>query len=113
MGGTGVGDHADLRTHQRDGVGNFAETGGTQFDDRDTMPGTQLQQRQRRAEVVVQVAAGGQHAVFAVGGTQDAGEHFLDAGLAAGAGDRRHRAIEAVAVQRAEPPKRQTGIRHH
>ncbi|MNM88582.1 hypothetical protein D3C81_1008030 [compost metagenome] len=69
-----------------------------------------LQQGQRRAQVVVQVATGGMNRAT---GTQDAGKHLFDRGLAAGAGDRYHRFVVAGTVQRTELPEGQTAVGNH
>ena len=67
----------------------------------------QLEQRERRADVVVQIAARGKHGagLRARGQSQDCGEHLLHGRLAAAAGDRDERGGEArppVRRQRAQ-----------
>ncbi|MNN54310.1 hypothetical protein D3C81_1691220 [compost metagenome] len=69
-----------------------------------------LQQGQRRAQVVVQVATGSVHQAT---GAQDAGKHFLDRGLAAGTGDGGDRASELGTVQGAQLPQGQTAVGNH
>ncbi|MCY1396148.1 hypothetical protein D9M71_111090 [compost metagenome] len=110
MGRAGVGDDDDLRTGQAHGVGDLADTRGTQLDDRAAMLGSQLQQGQRRAQVVVQVTAGGQN--FALG-TQDAGQHLLHCGLAAGTRHCGDATAEGVAIDRAQLSEGQPGVVHH
>ena len=58
--GSGVGDHADRGTRDAHQRGNFAGVVGTHLHYREAMLGGQAQQRERHADVVVEVAAGGQ-----------------------------------------------------
>ncbi|MNV78989.1 hypothetical protein D3C71_1725170 [compost metagenome] len=69
-----------------------------------------LQQGQRRAEVVVEVAARGQDRAP---GPQDASQHLLDRGLAAGAGNGHDGFVEGRAVQRAELTEGQAAVAHY
>ncbi len=69
----------------------------------------ELEQGQRHAEVIVQVATGRQHRTASA---QDAREHFLDRGLAAGTGDGGNWVGKRRTVQRAQLPQRLTGISH-
>lgn len=113
MGGAGIGDDRHVRAGQLDRVGDLADARGAQFDHCATVLRRQLQQGQRYAEVVVQIATGSQHRLGIAGlGTQDAGEHLLDRGLAAGARHGRQRAGELAPVQRAQSPQGRTGIAH-
>ncbi|MNC11812.1 hypothetical protein D3C75_595200 [compost metagenome] len=110
MRSAGIVDQRHLWLGQSNGVGNLANARGTQLDDRRGVFRGNFEQRQRGAEVVVQVATRGQDRTA---GAQDAGEHFLDRGLAAGAGDRYQPTAKRSAVERAELAKGQTGIGHH
>ncbi len=110
VGGTGVVDDDHLRPGQADGVADLADARGTQFDHCGAVLRGDLQQGQRCAEVVVEVATGGMHRPA---GTQDRGEHFLDRGLAAGAGDGHHRLVEGCTIQRAELAKRHAAVGDH
>ncbi|MNL27533.1 hypothetical protein D3C87_1491280 [compost metagenome] len=67
----------------------------------------QFEQGQRNAEVIIQIATGRQHRTARA---QDAREHFLDRGLAAGAGDGCDLMREGFAVQRAQLAECLTGI---
>jgi hypothetical protein len=81
----------DARQH-----GDLARVVHAQFDDRGLVRCAQLQDRQRHADVVVQVA-GRRVRRVAERGTQDGRDHLRDGGLAVAAGDRDHRAREAPA----------------
>ncbi|MCY1420462.1 hypothetical protein D9M71_360830 [compost metagenome] len=107
MGGSGIGDDRHLRPGQTHGVGDLADARGAELDHRAAVIGADLQQGQRRAEVVVQVAAGGQHRAT---GAQDAGEHLLDRGLTAGAGNGHDWLVERGTVQRTELTQGQAAI---
>ncbi|MNP30941.1 hypothetical protein D3C76_1240390 [compost metagenome] len=107
MGGTGVVDDDHLGLGQADGVADLANARSAQLDHRGAVLRGDLQQGQRRAEVVVQVAAGGVHQATSA---QDAGEHLLDRGLAAGTGDGHHRLVEGSTVQRAKLAEGQAAI---
>ncbi len=110
MGGSGVGDQADIRAHQADGVSDVTHSRGAELDDRAAVFGAQFQQRQWRTEVVVQIAARSQHGVVPVSTAQNAGEHFLDAGLATRAGDGGDWPLEGLTVERPQTPQRQASI---
>ncbi|MNM63480.1 hypothetical protein D3C81_748470 [compost metagenome] len=99
VGSTGIVDNDHLRLCQAHGVADFANARGTQLDHCCAVLRCDLQQCQRCTEVIVQVAAGSVHQAT---GTQDAGEHFLDRGLAAGTGNGHYRLVESRAVQGAE-----------
>lgn len=110
MGGAGVVDDDHLRPGQPHGVADLADARSTQLDDCRAVLRGNLQQRQRCAQVIVQVASGRVHQPT---GTQDAGQHLLDRGLAAGAGDGHHRLVERGAVQRTQLTQRDAAIRDH
>ena len=105
----GIIQHGHLRFGQVNGVSDFANMVGAQLDHPSNMLRRQLQQGQRRTEVVIQVATGGQNRTLQAL-AQDAGEHFLDGGLAAGAGNRHHRRVERLTIERTQLTQGQTGI---
>ena len=70
---------------------------------------SQIQQRQRRADVVVEISLGLEHPEF---GAQNGGHHLLGGGLAHGAGDLDHRDVVPVPAASGQGPQGQTGIRH-
>lgn len=107
MSGAGVVQDRYVRLGQADGVGDFTETRSAQFDHGRGVFRRQFDQGQRDAEVVVQVATGRQHRTARA---QDAREHFLDRGLAAGTGYRRYWLGERSTVQRAELAEGLTGV---
>ncbi|MNE28203.1 hypothetical protein D3C80_1216380 [compost metagenome] len=109
VGSTGVVDDDNLRLRQAYGVADFANARGAQLDHCRAVLRCDLQQCQRCTEVIVQVAAGGVHQAT---GTQDAGEHFLDRGLAAGTGNGHYRLVESGAVQCTELAEGQAAIGH-
>ena len=78
------------------------------------MRGAQLEQGQRQADVVVEVAGGGQHAVGRIAElrAQDRRAHFLDRGLAVAAGDAQQRDREAAAPVRCQGTEREARIGH-
>ena len=94
VGAGDVGDQRHVRLHQAAGPGDFAGGVGAQLDHRLAVLGVQTQQRERHADVVVEVAVGGQGAL-----AQQDGDHFFNGGLAGVAGDRhaRHRELGGVA----------------
>ncbi|MNE07818.1 hypothetical protein D3C80_1004530 [compost metagenome] len=110
MSGSGIVDQRYLRLGQADGIGDFTDARGTQLDDRRGMLRGQFEQGQRCAEIIVEVAASGQHRAT---GTQNARKHFLDRGLAAGTGDGGNRLVECGAVQRAQLAQGQAGVANH
>ena len=99
MGSTGVIDDDHLRLGQADGVADFANARSAQLDHGGAVLRGDLQQGKRRAEVVVQVAAGGVHQAT---GAQDAGKHFLHRCLATGTGNGHYGLVESSAVQGTE-----------
>lgn len=111
MGIPGIGQDGHLRTRQGHGVGNLADMVGAQFDHRRDMLFGQLQQGQRYPEVIIEVATRGQH--FAIQRrTQDGREHFLDRGLATGAGHCRQLATKRLTIQCAQLAQRQSCVSH-
>ena len=70
----------------------------------------QAQQGQRQANVVVEVAGGGQHRVGAGVATQNRRQHFLDRGLAVGAGDANAQRRQAERPAGGQPAQGQAGV---
>ncbi|MNT06651.1 hypothetical protein D3C72_1413280 [compost metagenome] len=99
VGGPGIVENGHVRPGQADGVGNFTQARGAQFDHGSGVFRCQFEQGQRHAEVVVQVATGRQHRTT---GAQNARKHLLDRGLAAGTGDGRDRMGVGGAIERAQ-----------
>ena len=62
-----------------------------------------------QADVVVEVAAGGQSVAYP---RQDGGQHLLHRGLAVAAGDRHHPGTGGLAPERTEPPQPRSGVLH-
>ncbi|MCY1182218.1 hypothetical protein D9M73_227680 [compost metagenome] len=75
------------------------------------MCGAQAQHRQRQADIVVQVAAGGQALVLAHRRGKDGRDHFLDRGLAVAAGHRHRRQRELAAPAGAQLAQREARVR--
>jgi hypothetical protein len=81
----------------------------------------QLKQHQRHADVVIEIAARGQNAGFGIRDpgsgarrlAQDQGQHFLDGGLAAAAGQTHQRHREFSAPVGAEPAQREPRVPDH
>ena len=80
-----VGPHADVRLGDADQRADFAGVIHAQLDDRDVRLVPQLEQRERQADVVVEIPLVPEHAVPRA---QELRRHFLRRGLAGAAGDR-------------------------
>ena len=78
-------------------VGDLARVVHAELDCADAVRLAQAEQRERHADVVVEIADGRQHLRIPGGRAQDRGEHFLGGGLAVRAGDRDQRHGEAPA----------------
>ena len=77
---------------------DFAEVIHTHFDHCITVRGTQPQQRQRHADVVVQITFCREHRFCRTGfDAQDGGEHFLHGGFAVTAGHGDQGNVETIA----------------
>ncbi len=105
--GTGVIDDRYVGASHGHGVGNLADARSAQLYHCGCVFRGQFQQGQGRTQVIVQVAPS---SVYRTTGAQDAGEHFLDRGLAAGAGYRSDRAAERGAIERTQLPQRQASV---
>src|SRR5256885_13191735 len=90
--------------------GGFPRMIDPQLDHRCTVVPVQSQQRQRQADVVVEIALGRERARLAEMLAQDRRDHFLHRGLAVGADDRYQRDVEAHAPMRGEPSERETRV---
>ena len=105
----GVGQHADLRLDQAHAVIDVAHLSGAHLDHGKAVLAGQLQQRQRHTQFVVQIAARGEYRpAFA----QNGGQHFLDGGFAAGAGNTDYRAGELLTYQSGQVTQRQLAVMH-
>jgi hypothetical protein len=108
--------------HQRHGgcrqarqVVDLAAVAHAHLDHRRAMRVTQPEQRQRQADLVVEVAARGQHRlrIAAEVRAQDRGAHFLDRGLAVAAGDAEQRNRKAGTPGGGQLAQRQARVVHH
>ena len=88
MGAQGVVDQGHVGPGQFRQIGNFAGMVHAHLDGGVAMFRGQFQQRQRHADVVVEIAAGSQHGRLAHFGGEDRREHLLHRGLAVTARDR-------------------------
>ena len=97
----GVVHHGDRRRGDFREQRGFARMVHAQFDHRQLMRGVQTEQRERHADLVVEVAGGRQARVLAERGGEDRRDHFLDRGLAVAArdGDERHAELAAPAAR--------------
>ena len=105
----GVGDHADLRARHGHQRADVAGAVGAHFDDGAVLGAAQPQQRQRHAQVIVQVAARRQ-----AGATlrEDRAQHFLGGGLAIAARHAQHRAAVGAAPGAARAGERAFNVAH-
>ena len=108
----GVIDNRHLRPGQAGEVADLAKMVHAHFDHRVAMRGGEAKQRQRQADIVVEVARGGVHGGGAGVGAQDGRHHFLDGGLAVGAGNADALHVEAGAPVCRQRTQRQAGIGH-
>ena len=86
VGALGVSDHRHGRCTEGRQVGDFTRAIHAHLDDSSAMRGAQPKQRQRQADVVIEVAASGEHG-GAEGCLQNRGDHFLGRRLAVRASD--------------------------
>ena len=110
MGALGIVDQGNRWSGDIGQVGNFARMVHAHFDHGAVMFATQLQQGQWQADIVVEIAGRGQHAVLAEVGTQNRGAHLLDGCLAVAAGDANQRQVKTLAPMRRELPESQAGV---
>jgi len=109
----GVVDQGDSRLDDAGQVGDLAGMIHTQLDHGIAMLGAQAKQRQRQADVIVEIAACRQPAVLTRRRGQDGGQHLGDGGLAVAAGNGDDRNVEARPPTGGRRTQCQAGIRHH
>ncbi|EWS52529.1 hypothetical protein X551_04683 [Methylibium sp. T29] len=111
----GVVDQRDRRRGHARELGDLADVVHAQLDDRRAVPGVgvlaQPQQRERHADVVVEVALGRECRV-ADPGAQDARDHLRHGGLAVAAGHGDQRQAHAGAPVRAQRAERGAAVGH-
>ena len=95
--GAGVGDEPDRGPRELHEVGDFAGAIGADLDHRVTVRGIEPVQRERHADVVVEIAARRERVARAL---EDGRGHFLDRGLAVAAGDADDRASKTARARR-------------
>ena len=93
-------------------TGNLAGVVHAHFHHTHAMGIGEAQQRERHADVVVEIAACGKGRLLAHVGNQNGGDHFLDGGLAVAAGDGNERQAEACTPAGRQRAQRQPGIGH-
>ena len=108
----GVGDQRHGRRANRCQIGDFARMVHTHLDHGGAMRGTQAKQSQRQADIVIQVAAGGQHR-SAIDRLQDGRDHFFGGRLSVRAGHRDHRQRELRPPGCGQAAKRQACVVDH
>ncbi len=100
-----VVDQHRLRLDERGQLRSLAGVVHAELDDAGAVPAAvvlaQAQQGQRHADVVVEVARGGE-AALAVPGAQDRADHLRDRGLAIAAGDGQQRQVQVAPPGRGE-----------
>jgi hypothetical protein len=112
MGALGIGDQRHGRRTNLCQIGDFAGVIHPHFDDSGTMRAPQAQQRQRQANIVIQVAPGRQDS-GAESGFENRRNHLLGRRLAVGAGHRDHWQRETGTPGRGQSTQRQAGIVDH
>ena len=108
----GVVDQRDGRRGDAREAGDLAAMIHAELDGAPAVRRPHLEQRERHADVVIQVAGGGEHRLIAGVAPQDCGEHFLHRGLAVGAGDGDEHRCEARAPVARELAKRALAVLH-
>ena len=96
-----VVDEHDRRRSDRGEPGDLADVVHAELDHAGAMTGAQAQQGERHADVVVEIAFGGERAL-ASPGAKDRGNHLRHRGLAVAAGHGGQRQIEATAPRRGQ-----------
>ena len=92
---------------------DFPEMVHAHFDHRKMVPLAQLQQCQRHADVVVEIALGGQdRGIVVARGAQNGRRHFLHRGLAVGAGECHQPPPETIPPPARELAQGQPRVRH-
>jgi hypothetical protein len=109
--GQRVVDERDVGARQPRQVVDLAGVVHAHLEHGEAVRRAQAQQHQRQADVVVEVAFGGEHRVITAGlDAQDRRQHFLDRGLAVAAGHRDQRNREVRAPGGGEPAEREAGV---
>ena len=109
----GVGDERDVRCGEPREVSDLAGMVHAHLHHRKAMPGPELEERQRHADIVVEVAARGEHGVLGARGAQDARQHLLDRRLAVAARQRDERRGKLPAPAGRQPAEREPGVIRH
>ena len=107
--GAGIGDEANRGTRDVDQGRDLARVIGAHLHHRKAVRGLEAQQRQRHADVVVEIAARGETAARL---SEDRGGHFLRGGLAVAAGDPDQRPAEGRAPAASRALERRLGVGH-
>jgi hypothetical protein len=93
---------------------DLAEMVHTHLDHRITMLRTQLEQRERHADVIVEIALRRKNGLIAPrSSTQNGRQHLFDGGLAVTARDGDQRDVELRTPMRGELAQSDTGISHN
>ena len=104
----GVRDQRDRGPRERGERGDLARVIRAHLDHRMAVRGLEPQQRQRHADVVVEVAAGGERRSRA---GEDRRQHLLGGRLAVAAADAEHECVAACAPGGGERGERRLGVR--
>ncbi len=119
MGPQCVTDQRHGRRSQAGEIGDFARVVHTHLDNRNTVLGAQTQQRQRQADVIVEVAGRRQYGSGRVAAlafdtrSRNGSAHFLDRRFAVAAGHTDQRKIELPTPPRGQGAKPQSGVVNH
>ena len=93
--------------------GGFARVVHAQLNGGNAVALAQTEQRERQADVVVEIAGGGKGVFGAPVLAQYRGDHFLHRGLAVRTGDGNERNVKAAAPVRGQAAKAAPGVSHH
>ena len=104
-----VGDDGDVRPHHLAQIADLSEVVHACFDHGRLVLRRKAQQRQRRADIVIEILRGLQDAVLRL---QHGGDHLFGGGLAHAAGDLDHRDLEFVPVMRSQGPQGKARVVH-
>ncbi len=115
MRGRDVVDQCHMRLRNLGEIGDIARLARAHFVDRNVRIVGRRKHRQRQADLVVAVARRGVHggAIHAPGFGQDRQQQRLDAGLAVGAGQRKHTRGAVALHAGGDARQRQLGVVHH
>ena len=90
----------------------LAEMVHAHFDNGITLLRPQGKQGERQADMVVEIAGGGQHSRFAELAAQDGGQHFLHRGFAGRTGDAEHQRVHRFAPSGSQGLQRRQRVGH-